>query len=503
MRIHAIRSMLVLGTSAVVALSCNVSAAHATASTAVTDAQTHQVGSALATCLTGLGDNVGLQQAIYHPALGKGAVLAQAYFPGNVGAEMANRLGAGQSPHDILTAYKAANATQVEPRDPNLVPLFETAETQGAKMAARRQYLVTSFSSSEGYTGSQRDGFGAPDAQGTQSVQNGDFTGIVGGNTLTDGYAGNADSVFVDRMRDSFTAQTDIVTVFQHVLGDKISDSDAATLRNGDPALWGLSDKLFLTLAAGFARDANGNLHGDMRCVTGPLSTPFPRSSSRSWLRVDNPNETLDANGYPVNPPINIKVRSLHNVDGFVQLARMYKACRLGTGPCTGTDANFDDASAAGYAGGVNGTMFRVAKFGARQDVRVSSIDKDKLKGIGILPNVEPASLEVRSCATQDPACDVTVALPAISWRNNRGRYLYSNHATAISSVSIDTNSGRLELEGIGNFMSLNTRPAAVDVIFRSGLSVICMHFPGTAAQFNAGKYFRVLNAARPTGCAS
>ena len=97
----------------------------------------------------------------------------------------------------------------------------------------------------------------------------------------------------------------------------------------------------------------------------------------------------------------------------------------------------------------------------------------------------------------------MTIKLPSSSWKNVRGRYLYSNHGTAISSMSIDTNSGRLELEGIGKFMSLDTRPAAVDVIFRSGLSMICMHFPGISAQFNSGKYFRVLNAARPTSLAS
>jgi hypothetical protein len=143
---------------------------------------------------------------------------------------------------------------------------------------------------------------------------------------------------FAHVMTAGLQGSSDIVDVLTN-LGVTVSNPTA--IRKGD-----LAEKLFIGLEAGYSRPGQG----DWRCVydhlggtapqDGVVGTlpPYSRSSSMSWLRIDNSNGSQG---------MNLRYKSANVKDAARELARLYYNCRMniGTNPCF---ANEDDESARG-----------------------------------------------------------------------------------------------------------------------------------------------------------
>jgi hypothetical protein len=292
--------------------------AGATGSITAVDTTTHQVGHAFASCTALLGTTDSIQQSIYFPAPGVGAVVGQAFYSLNRAPQMRARLIGGEPPAQIIDDMKRVNGLA-----PYTNADIDTASDLYDSVVADRQYEISSFNAPPAtFTGSDHTTPGSvlPHYGETTSGTLGQdrFVGAAAGNTLTS-------SDFAGTMGSALQQPKDIVAALAEV-GVTVAPADVAAMHKGD-----LAEHLFLSLEAAFGRPGQG----DYRCVYAtpggpppPPGTPLPpntRSSSMSWLRVDNSDGSV---------AMNLRYRSLNNKDAVRELAQMYYACRMGRGSC-------------------------------------------------------------------------------------------------------------------------------------------------------------------------
>jgi hypothetical protein len=460
--------------------------AGATGSVTAGDTKTREVGSALTSCTQGLGFSTSdLQAQIYKPVPGKGAVLAQSFFFGNLGQAMADRLKAGMTPADIIDRYRAINAQGAAAPAPGHP---DAALYEGYTTRERRQYLISSLDApGAAHTGQSDEAIiGTPKNRGDQAV-NGNFRGVVGGNTLTS-------TGFVGDLGKGAAGKGDVIERLETLLGEPISNAEAKLIKRND-----LGERLFMSLATAFGEPGQG----DWRCVYGTparpaADTPLPpgsRSAGQGWIRVDAANGTI---------PMNLRFRSSNNKDAVVELARMYKACRLGTGSCT-VDINDTTAKPATPTYGVQGTKLLMRD--TTRDWFAAEGESDSLKNLTFDPRVTDTSIQIRvDAAGTANDTNNTYALPKANWTKTSSRYQYSDTrylAGPFADVKLLTNAGKVSIEGTnGGFAwNLSQKPASVEVIVRAGTTVAyCMRFTG--GTYSANQLFQSQYAPAPVSCA-
>lgn len=461
--------------------------AGATGSATAGDGKTREVGSALASCTQGLGFSTSsLQSQIYFPAPGKGAVLGQSFFFGNLGQEMANRLNAGAKPADIIKRYRDINAQGLSAPatthpDYKLYEGFQTRE--------RRQYLVSSINApGAAHTGQSNEAIiGTPNNRGHEAVGSGSFRGVVGGNTLTS-------TGFVGDLGKGLAGNGDVIERLETLLGEEITKAEAKLIKRND-----LAERLFMSLASSFGKPGAG----DWRCVYDTTAlpaagTPLPpgsRSAGQGWIRVDA------ADG---STPINLRYRSAHNKDAVVELARMFKACRLDASLCE-ADVNEVTAKPATPTYGVKGTKLLMRD--TTRDWFAAEGESAAFKNLAFDPRVTDTSVQVRiDAAGTANDSDATYALPKANWTKSASRYAYSDPkylAGPFADVKLLTNAGRVSIEGTnGGFAwNLSQKPASVEVIVRAGTTVAyCMRF--VSGTYSANQLFQSQYAPAPVSCA-
>lgn len=291
--------------------------AGATGSIAATDASpaARQVGHAFASCTAGFGTTTELQKDIYLPLPGVGAIVGQALYPGNKAPQMRARLAVGMPPAQIIDEHRRVNGLA-----PYTSADVDTGNDLHDDLVQMRQYEIASLTATGAvFSGESRASTAVMHAwsEAASGVAGTDrFVGAAAGNTLT-----SVD--FASVMAGELQAPRDVVGVLAE-LGVTVAPADVVSMRKGD-----LAERLFVSLAAGFARPGQG----DTRCVNPTGVGGTSRSSSMSWLRVDNPDGTV---------AMNLRYRSLHNEDAVRELARMYYDCRMGRLSCT---ADVEDLS--------------------------------------------------------------------------------------------------------------------------------------------------------------
>jgi hypothetical protein len=484
-RIALFATALAVGATTVASLP-----AGATGSATAGDTKTREVGSALATCTpTWLNTPTdSLVANIYYPVAGKGAVLAQSNFINNVGGEMAKRLRAGVKPVDIIADYQRINAEGAPKVTDKNHPDYPLQEPEGFTTSRRRQYLISSLDApGAAHTGDSDEVLiGTPTNRGDKVV-NGNVRGVVGGNTLTS-------TSFVNELGKGIAGKGDVIERLETLLGEPISKAEEKLIRRDD-----LAERLFMSLAMSFGQPGQG----DRRCIYNAdippaAGTPIPagaRSSRQGWIRVDA------ADG---STPMDLRVDSLYNKDAVVELARLYKACRLGTGLCV-AKLNDTTAKPATPTYGVEGTKLLMRD--TAKDWFAAEGKSDSLKNLSFDPRVIDTSVQIRVDAKGTANdTDNTYALPKANWTKLPGRYQYTdtkNLAGPFADVDLLTNSGRVSVAGAnGGFAwNLSQKPATVEVIVRAGTTVAyCMRFTG--GTYSANQIFQSQYAPAPVSCA-